>query len=772
MNQFIKNSLRFSLPIIIIIAGLTVFLGFQAFRVRTDTNINTLMPQKSRRINRIRTELGVQNEDSNYLILSIAGEEFPSLEVLQIFQQTIDRVLDIPGVESGMDPFNFIFFENKNRRITPGTLSPGGRAPQDSESLALFRQRAENPSLSNSFVVAEKGRILTALFITSPDAEFTELTRAFEEAIVPLEKVTEVHYTGELPFRERVAYLLGKDFSLLLVLALLAMLLIFWLSFRSVRSVLLPIAVVAVGAVWTVGLMAIMDYPITVISVIIPSLILTIGSSYTIHILNEYYRNKPKDGYEKIQWLADSVEHVFRTVVVSALTTIICFMSLLATDLQPLREFGLAGSLGIFFCAILALFFLPAMFNLLPPPRKPRHEKIKKGRLTRIVTGLGNGSAQHRYIVAAVFLILLASYFVVHPAIRHQSDYYSYFPSTERIISDTRFINRYSGGSQTFNITLSAPENEKNYFLNPEVLRRVDELESTLNSHPAVTNNLSFLTILKAMNKTVSGKEEVPQSRGLILLLNRYFRLIPADKFSVGQESSIISEDGSRITIYLKVAEPETFILMNEDDLRVFLKFVQNELDRTMGSDIHSYLWGNTLLFMDSSRVINLNQTRSTLIALVLGLIVTAIFFRSITFSLLALLPLVSGICWYYLSLYISGIPLDITTILVTNVTVGVGLDDAVHFILQYRSQRETNDWQPALHTSLRITGRPIVLTTLALVTGFMMLFVASFKPIVYFGYLIAGTLFSTMLGTIVFIPAAIAFMETLNEKRLLKKRP
>ncbi|PIE04103.1 MAG: hypothetical protein CSA76_06005 [Spirochaetales bacterium] len=766
MNQFIKNSLRFSVPIIVVIAVLTVVLGFQALKVRTDTNINTLMPQKSRRINRIREDLGVQNEDSNYLILTIAQDEFPGMEVLQVFQQTIDRVMTIPGVESGMDPFNFIFFEHKNKRIIPGTLSPGGRVPTDAESLALFRQRVENPSLSNSFVSAENGKILTALFITSSDADFMELTRAFQEAIVPLEKITTVYYTGEHPFRERVAYLLGKDFSILLVLALVAMLIIFWLSFRSIRSVLLPIAVVAVGAIWTVGLMALMDYPITVISVIIPSLILTIGSSYTIHILNEYYRNAPKEGPDKVQWLADSVEHVFRTVVVSALTTMICFISLLATDLQPLREFGLAGSLGIFFCGLLALFFLPAMLNILPPPRKPRHEKISKGRLTRIVTWLGNGSAKNRYIVAAVFLMLIISYFLVHPAIRHQSDYYSYFPSTERLISDTRFINHYSGGSQTFNITLSAPNNEKNYFLTPEVLRKVDKLESVLNSHPAVTNNLSFLTILKAMNKTVNGTEEVPQSRGLILLLSRYFKLIPADKFSVGQESSIISEDGSRITIYLKLAEPETFTLMNEDDLRVFLKFVRNELEQTIGSEMESYLWGNTLLFMDSSRVINRNQTRSMLISLILGMIVTAVFFRSISFSIVALFPLISGICWYYLSLYLSGIPLDITTILVTNVTVGVGLDDAVHFILQYRSQRRTNPWPLALHNSLKITGRPIVLTTLALVAGLMMLFVASFKPIVYFGYLVAGTLFSTMLGTIVFIPAAIAFMETAGRRK------
>ena len=104
------------------------------------------------------------------------------------------------------------------------------------------------------------------------------------------------------------------------------------------------------------------------------------------------------------------------------------------------------------------------------------------------------------------------------------------------------------------------------------------------------------------------------------------------------------------------------------------------------------------------------------------------------------------------------------TTILVTNVTVGVGLDDAVHFILQYRKQRMLQPCRLALSSSLRITGRPIVLTTLSLVAGLLMLCFAGFKPVVFFGFLIAGTLFSTMVGTIIFIPAAIIFHENFRE--------
>jgi hydrophobe/amphiphile efflux-3 (HAE3) family protein len=588
----------------------------------------------------------------------------------------------------------------------------------------------------------------------------------FAKAIEPLEGIAEVHFTGEMPFRDRVAYYLSKDFSFLLILALAAMLAIFWFSFRSVRSVVLPVLVVVIGAIWSLGFMSMMGFPITVVSVIIPSLILTMGSSYTIHVMNEYYRNLQEDHEvtDKKQWLADAVEHAIRTVIVAAVTTIVCFISLLTTTLQPLREFGLSISLGILFCAILALFFLPAVFVLLPAPKRHSKERIHNGFLTKTASKLGGWSLRNPILITFIFAALFAGTLLVYPHIRHQSDYFSYFPSEDRIIKDTNFINRYSGGSQTLNITLKAPEGKKGYFLDPGVLTTLDRFEAGLSDHPAVTNKLSFLGILKSMNSTVTGKTAVPESRGLILLLDRYFRMIPTGKFALGQGSSLISEDGSSITIYLKLAEAVTYNMINEDGVRDFISFVENRLASDFGDSLSNYLWGNTILLLDSSRVIMRDQLRSTALSMLLGVIITAIVFRSFTYSLFAVIPLFSGMSWYFITLYFSRIPMDLTTILVTNVTVGVGLDNAVHFILQYRIQRNMKNWQDALADSLKITGRPIVLTTVSLVAGLIMLCFASFKPVVYFGYLVAGALFSTMIGTLVFIPTAIVFREKILE--------
>lgn len=764
INRFIRSTLRHSKLIILLTLALTVFLGIQAGKIGIDTDVNTLMTQRNSRILRIREQIGVETETRYYLFVSIRGRDLYNLNILGTFEDTIDAILDIPEITAALTPFNFVFFESQGRRIIPATISPTGRAPKTAEDLALFEKRVKENALSENFVVADGGRILTAVFTNEPADDHERFMNAFREAVAPLEEVTTVYFTGEVPFQERISQLLSKDFSVLLILAGIAMLTIFWLSFRSLRAVILPIMVVMIGAVWCLGVMAMLGFPITVVTVIIPSMILTIGSSYTIHVLNEYFRSARISGTEKNQWLADSVEHVIRTVILAALTTMISFLSLLFTTLRPLQEFGLSIGLGILFCGVLALFFLPAVFSLIGPPRDQHRERVTHGILTRSAAIMGQWAARRRLLTAGIFLLLFAGFLVCYPLIRHQSDYFAYFPSNDRIIKDARFINKNSGGSQTFNITLSAPGGQKNHFLNPEVLETVDRFETVLGAHPSVTNTLSFNGILKTMNRTLTNSPGLPESRGLILLLGRYFRMIPNERISLGQEASIINDEASSITIYLKVAEAETYSIMGENDMRRFLDFIDAETELAFGESLDVYLWGNSMLLLDSSRTIKRDQLRSTIISITLGMVISWIFFRSAVFGVMVLIPLLSGIFFYFIILFISGIPLDMTTILVTNVTVGVGLDDAVHFILQYCKQRMLQPCRLALSSSLRITGRPIVLTTLSLVAGLLMLCFAGFKPVVFFGFLIAGTLFSTMVGTIIFIPAAIIFHETFRE--------
>ncbi|MBF9014117.1 MULTISPECIES: RND family transporter [unclassified Oceanispirochaeta] len=765
INSFLRFTLKHSITIIIITFLMTIFMGYHAMHVQINPDPNSLMPQKNSRILRLKETLGVQSEKTNYLFLSIEGEDLYSLEVLQTYFDTISEVSGYEEVTHALTPFNFVFFDTKGKRILPTTMVDSGKAPADEAELELFKKRISNNPLADNFVVAAEGTMLNAIFSTKYSEDSEEFMRRFEKTIGPLQKLVTVRYSGDIPIGSRITFYLIRDFSILLVLAVLAMLTLFFLSFRAKRAIILPVIVVTIGAIWSVGFMSLAGFKLTLVSVIVPSLILTIGSSYTIHVLNEYFRNARAVEEGDVGWLVDAVEHVIRTVILAALTTIISFLSLLSTSMAPLQEFGLSIGIGIFFCAVLALFFLPATFKLMGPPHEHHKLRIDRGNLTKIVTKLGTWAGRHPYISLAMFLVLLGMFVIFYPNVKNQSDYLAYFPEDDQVILDTRTIIQHTGGSQGFNITISAPEGEEGYFLRPDVLQKVNGLEEELEQKRFVNSLLSFNGILKSMNQSISGEYEIPESKGLILLLNRYFRMISSDMFSLENDSSVMNSEATTLTIYMKVSNPETYNYLNEDDLRILLSEVDILLDEHLGDGMVTDLWGNTLLLLDASKTIKRDQFISTMLSMVLGVIVTFIFFRAMTYSLMALIPLLSGIFCYFIILYLFRIPLDMTTILVTNVTVGVGLDDAVHFLLQYRTQRKEHDYQEAIHSTLRITGRPIVLTTLSLVAGLLVLCFASFSPIVFFGVLIAGTLFSTMLGTVFFLPAALTLIEKVKAR-------
>ena len=772
MIRYIQAILKHSKLIIAIFIIITIVMIFQVSKIGTDTDVNTLMLSQNARLDKIRNELGVDKEVVQYVFISIRRDRIANMQELQAFQETIDAISKIPGIITGFNPFNFLYFESQNRRIIPTTISPTGRAPQNSEELAIFEQRIKANSLSENLISAESGSILTAVFICNKVKDIDVFMEQFHAAMEPIQEISTVYYTGEIPFQSRVAYYLNKDFSSLLILALVVMLAIFWLSFRSRRAVCLPVIVVGTGVIWTLGLMSLLDFKITVITVIIPSMLLAIGSSYTIHILSEYYRSARDPDMSKIEWLANAVEHVLSTIIVSALTTIICFLSLLTTTVRPLREFGLSIGMGILFSALLALFFLPSIFYLMKLPKPKNHQQLKNSFLTGIVVRTGMGTMKHKRKAALGVAVLIGLFILSYPRIIHKSDYFSYFPTDDPLITGSRFINQHSGGSQTLNITLTAPENKKGYFLDIEILKKIEHFELIVGSHPSVTNKLSFNSILRSMNKAATGQDIIPESRGIIQLLFRYFRMIPREKVSFGQDSSIINDDANQITIYLKLAESGTYSMINEEDMQQILEFVNKEvLANFSGLDApEATLWGNTLLVLDSSRTIKRDQFRSTLISILLGMTVTWICFRSFAYSLIALIPLSIGIFFYYISLYLFRIPLDMTTILVTNLTVGVGLDDAVHFILQYQRLRRRHNCSEAISKTLSITGRAIVLTTISLTAGLLVLCFGSFRPVMYFGLLVAGSLFSTMVGTITLLPAVLTVLDRRMPKLNTRK--
>ena len=745
--------------LLVIVVSVIITTGFAAalVKIRVDPDLESLLPDEGE-ISEIMRKHGGASQ--NYLVFAAERrDDLFTLDGLAALERAIRELERLPEVEAGITPFNFLTFTKTGARLGIEPLSPHGRAPRNEAELDHFRKNFSRTPPAENLVVSPDRTTLVCLFPVNNTDNYTELMGRIEEILEPLDPYFRTYTTGTIPFMKTTEAYLSRDLSRLLLLAVAVILVIYFLGFRAKRAVLLPLFTVLMGTVWCFGFMALVGFPVSMISVVIPPLVLALGSSYSIHILNQYFRqegSREKDN----RWITTSIAHVNKTILLAAATTILGLLSLLAVSMRQTREFALSTGIGIASCALLSLFFFPALLYRLKAPRSAQRTRVLEGPLTRGVSRIGAAALRGRYLILALLLIVaLLSVFAVR-RIRYNTAAMSYFPENAQVVQDMRFFTEKIGGFEEISISLTAPDNRDNYFLEPEVLGQVARFEDALAELPDISYITSFVQYLKHLNHVMYGGEGIPGTRAPALLLSRYLKILASEQQNM--LGFMASEDFSSITITMRIYDSSEGAFIDEIGLRDLLERIDRIQEREIPPAIRVDRWGPILRYLSLSNVLQRDSVVSMLIAAAAILAVTAVAFRSIPFGLYALVPLATGVMLNLLFMVVMKIPLDMITIMVSSIAIGVGVDDAIHFLIQFRAQRASShgDVNTVIRNTLAVTGRPIVLTTLSILAGLLILGFATFKPIRYFGLLVAFTLTAACIGTIVVLPAVISLSQ------------
>jgi predicted RND superfamily exporter protein len=393
--------------------------------------------------------------------------------------------------------------------------------------------------------------------------------------------------------------------------------------------------------------------------------------------------------------------------------------------------------------------------------------------LHRMMQGLSRFTLSHPIPILSGVVAIAIVFGLSVNRIGHQYDYFAYFPKNEKLVQDTKYLAESLGGLQQLNFTLAAPNGEKNYFLSRDVLEKVDLFERELLDNPYVMNTISFTSYLKHLNRVMTGQYSIPETRGLTLLLARYIRAISTIQSGDNSFLNVIAnEDFSQLTITFRVYNLEKAHYLFEDELKVLVEQIYRDSERLLPSELKGELWGNSLRFLSVSRIVNRDQRVSLLISFLLIFAMTSIAFRSLFYGFCSLFPLMTGIIINFIVMALFKIPLDMTTVMISNIAVGVGVDNSIHLLLQFRRQKKIHpdDIPKVFENTLTITGRPILLTSASIVGGLLILVFASFVPIVYFGILVSLTLFATAVGSLVVLPVILSLAMTWSRKRAAGK--
>ena len=773
VQQGLDVASRYPLPIIALVALLTLLAAWQATRVGVRANLDELLPQDSE-ITRLMEAHGQTRAQRDWLVLLLEGEDTYRPASLAALYAAMERIEARPEVTTTVDPFRFLSFTARGGPLRVERIAPEGRAPADVAAAQEFRRRLMADPLARGLVVSEDGASLGVLFNVPLSSDYRELLAAVREAVRPLRELgLEVSLAGMQTIDAATRDHLTADLPLLLVVSVLVIMATYYLSFRSVAAMILPVLVVGIATVWTVGSMSTLGLDFTIVSVTTPPFVMTLGSAYSVHVLTAYLLpdTPARDGTppsaatvgRRLAAPVTAVTGVAATVILAAVTTAAGFGGLATASVAAVREFGVITGLGIAYCAILALVFLPACLQVLRV-RPPAARAAAAGRRPLLLAALAAWVLRHRRVIVIVVpaAFLLLGFATLR--LRYETDFTRFFRGADSVMDSNLHVQRRLGGFVDFNVTMTGPRDSSGavpagFFLDPQRLQAVERFEREVRALPGVSWSYSFVSELQRMNQALTGSHAVPERRAAVLLLARL--MAARQTAGLAQGPSPLDLDGSQLHMNARVFDAEHGTFFLEGRFREFLEHVERLARELLPADVTFHIWSGSVAALRLTEVLARDHVISIVVSVALVFLIAALGFRSATLGALALLPMALGIVVILASLALTGTALDTLTMMFTSVAVGAGVDYAVHVIVgvtrRLRSARNGGP-EAAIRATMTSSGRAIVINTASLAAGLLVLALSSFTPVARLGALLAVTIVAAAIGSLVVLPAFLRY--------------
>ena len=644
---------------------------------------------------------------------------------------------------------------------------------KDSASITKFKEKLflELP-FYNNLIFDKENNTLRSVIYMNPDIVNTAKRKDFIfDRFIPLiesfekESSTDVHVSGMPYIRTLNAQNIVDEIGLFVLGATFITSLIFFLFFRSFRATFISLIVVAIGVMWAFGILGWLGYEITVLTALIPPLIIVIGVPNCIFLINKYQQEIAKHS-NQAKSLQRVIVKVGNATLMTNLTTASGFATFILTNSKILKEFGVVASINILAIFVLSLLIIPISYSLMSLPKKKHLKHLKNKTIDLFVQWMENKVRKKRVNVFVVSLIGLIVGIIGIYQIKISGSLIEDMPKSADFFQDIRFFDENFNGIVPVEIWIDS-KREKG-IVKPATLQRMDQLQNLIEEIPELAPPLSVVNAVKfAKQAYYNGNPNyysLPTSqensfiypylnnaKGNNLLINGYVD-------STGQFG--------RITTYMKDIETERMETI-EDDLRAAMKKIFPE--NRYGAEIT----GKALLFLKGTKYLINNLIISLSLAILLIALFMAFLFRSFKMIIISLIPnllplvITAGVMGF------SGIPLKPSTILVFSIAFGISVDDTIHFLAKYRQELISNGWKinKAVFAALRETGISMFYTSIVLFFGFSVFMSSNFGGTQALGGLVAVTLLMAMLANLILLPSLlISLQDTISNDKVLKK--
>ncbi|MDY8138351.1 efflux RND transporter permease subunit [Aquimarina sp. 2201CG5-10] len=725
----------------------TIAIGFGLTKLETKNNQDSELPEDDEivRTNDYIKEVFGKKE---VLMIGIESKTIYNKSTLNKVAEISKEIEVIDGVIadeiSSISTINNI--QGKDWGLEVGPLMD--EVPQSNEEIQRLKQEIASNDLVNGRLVSKDGTFTAIIANLEEEYDQTAVHTAVLEILEKYKGEEKYFLAGSPTSQHEIDSGIEKDIGLLFPLALVLLLIGYFLSFRTGKGVILPFLVVLLSIIWTMGLMGHIGFPITVVSSVVPMLMIAVSSSYGIHVLHRYYEEVVNNTRKEAARL--TIEKIGPAVLMTGITSALGSATLIIFKVTSIQEFGIITAIGILSTLVLSVLLIPAILALSKKKSEKKNPESKNTVLDRFLLKLAHISIAHKKKVLGFTIALLIISIFGIMQIRIGADFVKYFPKDHALTTAFEKFNDKLGGVRSLDIMIEA-ENE-DQIKDPVFLKKIADFQKFAESQEGVGYSSSFSDIIKRINLEVNDG-------------NTSFNTIPDDQNTIAQYLLLYSisgdpgDFGDLVDYDYQRAKVKLFLTTSEqaDHIRLYETF-KSYAATNFGETANVEFGGEVMFWLAQVNYIVIGKIQNILLAIFVVLIFCMLVLRSFVGGILSVVPLtVSSILTFGVMGFL-GIRMEAGTAIITAIGIGIGVDFAIHFLLRFQEEiKQAGNLEIATQATLQTSGKAIVYDVISNVLGFMVFIFSGFLPIQYFGWLISLTMITVAFGSLVFFPALIA---------------
>ncbi|MBC35678.1 MAG: transporter [Bacteroidetes bacterium] len=760
-TYLVRLILRYRLVNLIVIAALTAFMAYNATKVQLSYEMTKMLPatdSTSIVYERFREQFG---EDGSVFFVGIQDDNLFQKEKFNDWFDLTYSIKEVDGVQEVIS-LGKLYQLTRNDSLKKFDFKPIiEQKVETQEELDSIKELVYSLPFYDGLLFNKETNVSMMMITLDKDKLNTkyrvQLIYDIRDQINTFGEKhnVEVHFSGLPYIRTVTSKKVEDELQLFIYASLIIASVILLIFFRSFKAVFFTIIIVIINVVWVMGTISFLGYKITMLTGILPPLLIVIVVENCIFLLNKYH-NEYKSHGNKVKGLSRVVQRIGNANLLTNTTTAAGFAAFVVTGNKILVEFGVVASINILVAFLLTLFLIPIFFSYLAPPAKKHMKHLDKSAVSKILERVVNIVQHKRVYVYSICLVFVGAAVFGASQLKTTGNIVDDIPHKDPLYVDLMFFEEHFKGVMPLEITVDTKK--KKGILRLSTIKKIEKLQEVLSEYPELSRPLSLVEVVKFSKQAFyKGNEkmyDLPNNQEKNFIIS-YVPGLESDDKSILK--SFVDKDLSITRISVQMANIGTKDIQRiMDDLRPKI----DEIFNPKKFDVS--VTGTSVVFLKGTNYLVKNLMSSLLLALGIICGLMALLFTSARMIGISLIPnllpqlMTAGMMGFF------AISIKPSTILIFSIALGISVDNAIHFLSRYRLQLRLNNWniKDSVLAALRETGYSMIYSSVVLFFGFAIFTQSSFGGTEAMGYLIAFTLFVALMSNLFVLPSLLLSLD------------